>query len=90
MQAESNFIKFGGFIGFTSVFLLVLLKDRDIVNAVSDASVACVVMAIVFQQFHSYARSLENQISEAKAKQKISSEDDAKSGRVREAPLLRS
>ena len=45
MKAASEYIKFGGFLGFTSVFLLVLVRDRDVVAAVFDASVACIVMA---------------------------------------------
>jgi len=66
MKAASEYIKFGGFLGFTSVFLLVLVRDRDVVAAVFDASVACIVMAYAFKMLHSYTISLQNQVLRSK------------------------
>lgn len=66
MSSASEFVKIGGCLGFSTVFLLVLLKNRDIVSALMDASIACVVMALVFKQLHSYTSSLEKKAKESK------------------------
>jgi uncharacterized membrane protein YjfL (UPF0719 family) len=66
MHAASEFVKFGGFVGFSSVFLLVLLRDRDIVAAVSDASIACVVMALAFRQFANYTHKLDLELKKSR------------------------
>jgi hypothetical protein len=58
MNPAGEFVKFGGFLGFSTVFLFVLLNEQDIVSAVLDASVACVVMGLVFKMLHSYAVGL--------------------------------
>ena len=57
-------------MGFSVVFLLVLLKNRDIVGAVLDASIACVIMAFVFKQLYLYTISLEKRARENKAANK--------------------
>jgi len=62
MNTASEYIKVGGFLGFSSVFLLVLVRDRDIVAAVFDGSIACVVMAYAFRLLYSYTVSLRNQV----------------------------
>ena len=54
-------------MGFSVVFLLVLLKNRDIVGAVLDASIACVIMAFVFRQLYLYTISLEKRAKENRA-----------------------
>ena len=65
MNSASQYVKFGGCLGFSSVFLLVLLKNRDIVSAVLDASIACVIMAFVFKQLYLYTISLGKRAKEA-------------------------
>ena len=62
MNTAGEYVKFGGFLGFSTVFLLVLFKDRDVVAAVFDASIACVIMAYVFKLLHSHTINLHNQI----------------------------
>lgn len=64
MSSASQYVKFGGCLGFSAVFLLVLLKNRDIVSALMDASIACVIMAFVFKQLHSYTSSLGKEVRE--------------------------
>jgi hypothetical protein len=66
MSSASQYVKFGGCLGFSAVFLLVLLKNRDIVGALMDASIACVIMAFVFKQLHGYTSSLGKKVKEAK------------------------
>lgn len=65
MSSASEFVKIGGCLGFSTVFLLVLLKNRDIVSALMDASIACVIMALVFKQLHNYTSSLEKNAKES-------------------------
>lgn len=48
-------------MGFSSIFLLVLFKDRDVVAAVFDASIACVIMAYAFKLLHGHTINLHNQ-----------------------------
>jgi len=62
MNTASEYVKFGGFLGFSSIFLMVLFKDRDVVAAVFDASIACVIMAYAFKLLHSHTINLHNQV----------------------------
>ena len=62
MNTAGEYVKFGGFLGFSSVFLLVLFRDRDVVAAVFDASVACLVVAYAFKLLHSHTVNLHNQM----------------------------
>ncbi len=83
MNAASEYVKFGGFLGFTSVFLLVLLKDRDVVAAVFDASVACLIMAFAFKLLHGYTVSLHNQMVRAKQAVALQQSDESDSSDIK-------
>ena len=78
MSSASQYVKFGGCLGFSSVFLLVLLKNRDIVSAVLDASIACVIMAFVFKQLYLYTISLGRRAKEAKTATASNTKNDRK------------
>lgn len=79
MNTAGEYVKFGGFLGFSSVFLMVLLKDRDVVAAVFDASIACVILAYAFKLLHSHTINLHNQVMREKraimAAQEIDDDD---------------
>lgn len=83
MSAASEYVKFGGLLGFTSVFLLVLLKDRDIVAAVFDASVACIVMAYVFKLLHGYIVSLHREVMREKQPIELPEADESGTAEVK-------
>lgn len=79
MNTASEYVKFGGCMGFTSIFLLVLIRDRDIVAAVFDGSVACIIMAFAFKLLHDYTISLHNQVVREKkafAQQQLKQSND--------------
>lgn len=66
-------------MGFTTVFLWVLLRDRDVVSAVFDGSVACVVMAFAFKLLHGYTRTLHREVVRAK-QAALSEQEEEESG----------
>ena len=74
MSSASDYVKFGGCLGFSAVFLLVLLKNRDIVGALLDASIACVIMALVFRQLHGLTISLEKEVKIGKTERSKATE----------------
>ena len=77
MSSACEFIKFGGCLGFSSVFLIVLLNGRDIISAVLEASVACVVVAMVFKLVHNYALSLKKRSARAENHEQYEEETDS-------------
>jgi uncharacterized membrane protein YjfL (UPF0719 family) len=80
MNPAGEFVKLGGFLGFSTVFLFVLLNEQDIVSAVFDASVACVIMGLVFKVLYSYAVGLHREIMREKRHSQQEEELESTSG----------
>lgn len=59
MSKTSNWVKTGGLFAFSLIFVFVLLKDRDIVTALTDASIACVIVALALKILDRYISSLQ-------------------------------
>jgi hypothetical protein len=83
MNNAREYIKIGGFLGFSSVFLLVFLRDRDVVGAVFDASVACLVMAYAFKILHAYIHNLHRSVIRARQKATAAILDDTPQPRLK-------
>lgn len=79
MKTACEYVKFGGCLGFTTVFLWVLLRDRDVVSAVFDASIACVVMAFAFKLLHRYTRMLHMEVVRSR-QDALAEQDEEESG----------
>ncbi|MDD4350077.1 MAG: hypothetical protein PHF70_13290 [Opitutales bacterium] len=80
MSSTSNWVKTGGLFTFSLIFIFVLLKDRDIVTALTDASIACVIVALALKILDKYISNLQSEAIRRRIIEQKKSENNQESG----------